>query len=577
MPASRMLLIGPIVVALLSPCATALEPEPPGTIGIRQPLQDHWFLKSSFLAGDDGAAISTVGFQGQDWYATHVPSTVLNALVRNGVYPDPRVGLNSFRIPDASDEFNKKHDLAKYSHLPNQRNPWEDPYWYRTEFDLPAWLQGRHLWLNFKGINYRAEVWTNSKRVAGPKEMVGIYRRFRFDITDRVRPGKNCLAVKIHGVDHPGKPDTQLKPLGPSRTYHKKEIQKDVTYPVAVGYDCMPPIPDRNMGIWQDVLLEWTGPVRIGDLFVRTQLPLPDTSRATIAVSVDLENASDAPVRGVLRGRIAGTQLRFEQPVALPPKATRQVDVKPDLVIDHPRLWWPRNYGNQNLYTLKLEFEADAGVSKHAEPRLSDVRTVTFGVRTVGRELYKRGDHYGLRLLVNGQRIFSQGGWLQPELLFDMPAKRVEAEVRYLTEANLNTVTFEDVPVPSEAFLDACDRHGLMYWISFYGTYWIDPATNWPLDHELLAQCGADVLKRYRNHPSVMLYSCVGEGMPSEDIYRRWRKDVTTLDKTRLFIPTIDVRVKAPWIDQDLPEPQRQDRFGEFLLALVEALCRRRH
>ncbi len=171
----------------------------------------------------------------------------------------------------------------------------------------------------------------------------------------------------------------------------------------------------------------------------------------------------------------------------------------------------------------------------------------------MSRELHKLGDHYGLRVLINGRKIFSQGGWRQPELLFDMPAKRIEVEVRYLTEANLNTVTFEDVPVPSEAFLDACDRHGLMYWTSFYGTYWIDPATNWPLDHELLAQCGVDVLKRYRNHPSVMLYSCVGEGMPSEDIYRRWRKDVTTLDKTRLFIPTIDVRVKAPWIEEDLP------------------------
>ncbi|MCX6910064.1 MAG: hypothetical protein NTY01_18755 [Verrucomicrobia bacterium] len=129
----------------------------------------------------------------------------------------------------------------------------------------------------------------------------------------------------------------------------------------------------------------------------------------------------------------------------------------------------------------------------------------------------------------------------------------METEVRYLTEANLNTVTVEDVPVLTDEFLDACDRHGLMYWMSFYGTYWVAPETNWPLDHDLLARCGVDVIKRHRNHPSVVLHSCVGEGMPSKDIYQTWRKDVLAQDTTRLFIPTIDVRVKAPWIEQDLP------------------------
>ena len=511
----------------------------------RQLLADGWQLKSSVLVPEEGERISTVGYAPRQWFKTSVPSTVLSVLVKNGVYPDPRIGMNTFLIPDSSDEFNRKHDLAKFSYLPDKRNPWRDPYWYRTEFALPAVAPGRHLWLNFKGINYRAGVWLNGKRVADPKNMVGIYRRFRFDITDCARPGKNCLAVKIHPVDHPGEPDTQLKPLGPSRSYFKKEIQKDVTYAVAVGYDCMPPIPDRNMGIWQDVFLDWTGPVDIRDPFVATDLPLPDTSRATLTVSAELVNASAAPVRGVLHGRVTDTEVRFEQPVELAPGETKLVSVDPKPVMPQPRLWWPKNYGEQHLYDLALKFESDGAAVTE--------RTITFGVRAVGKELHKLGDHHGLRVLINGQKVFSQGGWLQPELLFDMPARRMETEVRYLTEANLNTVTVEDLPVPSDEFLDACDRHGLMFWMSFYGTYWAAPETNWPLDHDLLARRGVDVIKRHRNHPSVVLYSCVGEGMPSKDIYQTWRKDVLALDKTRLFVPTIDVRVKAPWIEQDLP------------------------
>jgi exo-1,4-beta-D-glucosaminidase len=525
----RLLLASLLVLA----CAVTAE-------NTRQPLDGTWLLKSSVLVPEDGEHISTVGYKPRRWLKTSVPSTVLGALVKNGVYPDLRIGMNSFLIPDSSDEFNRKHDLAKFSYLPDKRNPWRDPYWYRTEFKLPAWPEGRRLWLNFNGINYRAEVWLNGKRIADEKEMAGIYQRFRFDVTGCARRGVNALAVKIHPVDHPGEPDTQLKPSGPARHYFKKEIQKDVSYQVAIGYDCMPPIPDRNMGIWQDVFLEWTGPVDIRDPFVATDLPLPDTSRATLTVSAELVNASASPVRGVLRGRVAGTEVSFEQPVELAPNETKLVRVEPKPVMHQPRLWWPRNYGEQHLYELKLEF---AGTE----------RTVAFGVRTVGKELHKLGDHHGLRVLINGQKVFSQGGWLQPELLFEMPPRRLEAEVRYLTEANLNTVTIEDLPVLSDEFLAACDRHGLMLWMSFYSSYWIQPETNWPLDHELLARGGVDVIKRHWNHPSLVLYSCVGEGVPSKDVYLTWRKNLLALDRTRLFVPTVDVRQKVEWLEPDLP------------------------
>ena len=222
--------------------------------------------------------------------------------------------------------------------------------------------------------------------------------------------------------------------------------------------------------------------------------------------------------------------------------------------MDQPQLWWPVNYGRQHLYELKLEFEIpDPKASGAGTSRLSDLEMITFGVRKVTSELHWFNETPGLQIHVNGQKVFSQGGWLQPELLFDMPDKRMETEVRYLTEANLNTVTVEDLPVLTDEFMDACDRRGLMYWMSFYSSYWVAPETNWPLDHNLLEQCGVDVIKRHRNHPSLMLYSCVGEGMPSEDIYQTWRKNLLTLDQTRLFIPTIDVRVKAQWIEKDLP------------------------
>ncbi|MCX7049446.1 MAG: hypothetical protein NTX50_28670, partial [Candidatus Sumerlaeota bacterium] len=306
--------------------------------GQRQFLADNWLVQSSVLAQEDGARISTPGYAPKQWLKAAMPASALSVLVKNGVYPDPRNGLDCYRIPDSSDEFNRKHDLAKFSYLPDKRNPWRDPYWYRTEFALPAVEPGRRLWLNFNCINYRADVWFNGARIADKDTMAGMFQRFRFDITAHARSGLNALAIRIHPVDHPGEPDKQTVVFGPHRGEHK-EIERDVTMIESVGYDCMMTVPDRNMGILQEVFLDWTGPVDIRHPFVVTELPLPDTSRATLAVSAELFNAGTSPVRGVLRGRIAGTDVRFEQPVELAPNETRLVRVDPKLVMENPRLW----------------------------------------------------------------------------------------------------------------------------------------------------------------------------------------------------------------------------------------------
>ena len=184
-----------LVTTLVLTCTTAVIAADKLQPGQRQLLADGWQLQSSVLVPEDGEHVSTVGYKPLRWFKTRMPSTVLNALVKNGVYPDPRFGLDGFRIPDSSDEFNRQYDLAKFSHLPDKRNPWRDPYWYRTEFTLPALESGRHLWLNFNCINYRADVWLNGVRIAGRDAMVGMFQRFRFDITAHARPGRNALAV----------------------------------------------------------------------------------------------------------------------------------------------------------------------------------------------------------------------------------------------------------------------------------------------------------------------------------------------------------------------------------------------
>lgn len=522
-------------------------------------LKEGWIIKSTSQVIECDEVISTENYIPKDWYSTNVPTTVLNALVKNGVYPDPRIGLNIYLIPDASDEFNEKHDLAKYSYLPDERNPWKDPYWYRTEFILPADCKSKQ-WLVFNAINYRAEVWLNGKKVSNSNKMVGAFLRFKYDITGYINPGKtNYLAVKVYGVDHSGVPGTQLDVFQKSRTTkddHGTEIMKDVTFTFAgVGYDCVPEVRDRMMGIWQEVYIECTGPVDIRDPFVKTKLPLPETNYALLSISAELFNATDTVQKGVFSGIIEG-DVKFKKIVELDPGEIKDVlfthEVYPQLVIERPRLWWPAGYGEQNLYDMTLSFEI--------EGYISDEENTTFGIREVTKELYELYGEFGLRVCINGQKVFCKGGYLMVDTLLDnemMSEERFEQEIRYLKEANLNTFCMEDIPNLPDVFFDLCDRYGMMFWNDFYQCHWLKTDDH-PLDHDLLEKCGIDIIKRYRNHPSIVLYMCMNEGATAEDQYKRWRKSVIELDGTRVFIPSgypdfYNGKCWPEWIKQDTP------------------------
>jgi hypothetical protein len=509
------------------------------------------------LVAVGGAAVSQPGLAPAGWHAAQVPTTVLRALVRDGTYPDPRFGLDSFRIPDSSDEFNAQHGLARFSHLPDGRNPWREPWWYRREFELPGLGADSHAWLNLDCLNYRAEVWVNGRQVADRDQLVGMFRRFRLDITPTAVAGRNAVAILVYPVDHPGVPDTQLEVFGKVRDF-RKDICNDVTEVMTIGYDCFPTVPDRNLGLVQEVSVELTGPVDLRHPFVRCELPLPALDPARLTVSAELVNAGPGVVSGALEGEVTapdGTVVAaFRRPVTLfghePQVVTVTPTDAPALVLAKPQLWWPNTYGAQPLYGLRLRFVTAAG-------NVSAETQTPFGIRRIDRELHERDGAHGFRLLVNGQRIFQRGGYVQPEMMFDWDPARVEAELRYLAHANLNYVVFEDIPNPPDWYLDLCDRLGILFWNCFYDCYWLQYNRPWNVDLQVLEDCTVDLVRRYRNHPSLVIYMSQNEGETREDVYEMWRRTVLALDPTRFLVPSgsfPDYRTPVPeWFRRELP------------------------
>ena len=80
--------------------------------------------------------------------------------------------------------------LNTFNNLPMDKDsPYARSWWYRTEFQLPATYTGKSAWLHFKGINYRANLWINGKKLADAKDVAGAYNIHEFNVTSFVTPG----------------------------------------------------------------------------------------------------------------------------------------------------------------------------------------------------------------------------------------------------------------------------------------------------------------------------------------------------------------------------------------------------
>jgi hypothetical protein len=485
-------------------------------------LRRDWLVQSAATAGGDGARLSSPGVGPAGWAATSVPATVLTALVRNGVYPNPYVGLNNTRIPDAHDGFNAANDLLKFSHIPGQ-NPWAQPYWYRTRFAVPPAYAGKRVRLTFNEINYRAEVWLNGVRLAEPKDMVGMDRAFDFDVTDRVhREGENFLAVAIYPLDHPGRPEPMpVTPLAdPGRNMGADmDISLNYTKWDAIGWDWQAEVHDRDIGITEDVFLSPFEEVEIKDVYVASELNLADVSRVGLLLAGELTNHGSTKREGTLRAVVSddrGVALEVKQGITLAPGTASRIEWTPrnqaGFVLKEPRLWWPAVLGEPHLYTLTLEFRSADG---HGV-----TQSVPFGVRKLETNLSPLTKTRVFK--VNGRELYGQGGNWVIDMMLNWNASRYEQEIVAARQANLNFLRiWGPTGAPPDVFYDAADREGILLQQDFLHDHWgterNTPGYAPPLD--VFEQATTAIIKRYRNHPSLFLWCGGNEGPnPREEL-----------------------------------------------------------
>ena len=481
-------------------------------------LHSGWYARRANEAKIDGNVLTSTTFNYAGWIKARVPGTVLTTLLENRYLPAPEFSMNNNLIPDIYETGN-----AFYT------------FWFVRPFEVKQWQEGRQFWLNFRGINYKADIFLNGKRLNNNTHE-GMFLRKSFNITPYLKAADaNLLAVIVYPPDYPGNAN--------GGQGGDAQIARNVTMQFTPGWDWIQPVRDRNTGIWDEVSITTTGNVKVQHPYVATKVPGVRTPEgpqkdAFVKTSVELENISPTPQTGALIYETNGGKWR--QSITLQPREKKQIALK-ELTIKQPRLWWPNGIGKPELYDMRISFEIDG--------QLSDSHSLRYGIREITSELSPVSG--GRKFYVNGQPVYMPGGnYIASDWLLRLSPERYRSEVRYHAEMNLRMIRiWGGALLERPEFYDACDEYGMLVFQDLWGSgdcngAWEEPtkldsrARRWeyPDNHDLFIQSVEDQVKMIRNHPSLCLWCGANEWPLAKDIDERLKNDVfPRLDPERLF------------------------------------------
>jgi len=361
--------------------------------------------------------------------------------------------------------------------------------WYRKTFTIPAAQKGKRVHIQFDGIYMNAEIWLNGKKLG--KHPYG-YTSFWYDVTDRVKWNeKNVLAVKVRNEGEN------------SRWY-------------------------AGSGIYRHVWLQVMDPVHVAQW--GTYITTPQVSAATAGVHVSTkvlnEDSSTASIKLVTRILNAkGKEVAATNSTqSLNSKDT--VTYNQDVTVAHPELW---SVTTPVLYT--------AVTSVYRDGQLVDQLQTPFGIRSITVDAIN-----GFRL--NGQPLKLKGGCVHHDngpLGAKAYDRAEERKVEILKANGYNAIRCAHNP-PSPAFLDACDRLGMLVIDEAFDAW--EQGKN-PDDYHLYfndwwKKDVESMVYRDRNHPSIIMWS-TGNEIPNREkpevvsVAKMLSDHIRALDATRFI------------------------------------------
>lgn len=374
--------------------------------------------------------------------------------------------------------------------------------WYRLHVDAPAAWADKRVQVEFEGVYMNADVYCNGKHLA--THPYG-YTAFTVDLTPALKfGGANVLAVRVD--------NSQQKN---SRWY-------------------------SGSGIYRHVWLNVTDPVHVSPWGVFVATPRADEQSAAVTVRTKVSNETSNTMAATLQTAIVAPdgsevvrlrEIRCDLPPGISPEIVQEQELK------QPALWSPERPQLSRVVTRIL-----------VGGRLRDEVSTTFGVRALAWSA-ERG------LQVNGRTVKLCGGCIHHDngvlgaCAFDRAEER---RVQFLKAAGFNAIRTAHNP-PSPAFLDACDRLGVLVLDETFDCwelgknkcdYSVFFKDWWTRDVDAM-------VLRDRNHPSIVMWS-IGNEIPQQyssrgtEIGTQLAGRIRQFDTTRPVAEAFSSRAKTP-------------------------------
>jgi beta-mannosidase len=400
---------------------------------------------------------------------------------------------------------------------------YEGTVWFRrtVEWDGGAGVPV----LDLDMVDYYAEVFVNGKSV-GKHE--GYFQRWSVDVSGALRKGKNLVAVKVSA---PALVFDLAQQFPVSWPKQQNQIKGIFAYhDTRPGATSIRGQERGTGGILRGVALRVSPGVDLVELKV-TPLEVSAASARLVVEAVTRnwgKKTVDAALTGTIRAKNFPSTARL--PVTFSVKAEPGLSRSAgEVKIEKPALWWSWDYGKPNLYTLDAELQAKP-VGK-SPPAALDARVVTFGVRSIARD-----DQWVVRL--NGQRIYARGSnYISTQWLSQADRAFYEKDMKLVVGANLNSLRVH-AHLERPEFYDVADELGVMIWQDF-PLQW--GYTDEPVFHEEARRQAADMIERYYDHPSIIVWCMHNESPHSMS----WMKKKDPQQNAKLDEELLEIAKKS--------------------------------
>ncbi len=434
-----------------------------------------------------------------------VPGNIELELCRTGLTPEPFFGQNS-----------------------NAYRAYEGYEWcFEKEFELDS-TDGEFL-LAFDGIDCLGTVFVNGTRI-GSSHNALIPANFPV-CSDLLKQGRNTIAVHIASAVNAFRSEplvplcVNISPFGMEQTRVRKPAH-------SWGWDIAPRL--SLGGIFRNAVLKKLKPVRIEDFAIvmcdcneteanlrihcKFSTPYPDFSG--IVVTAD----------GVCGDSVWHTGQQ--------PWSSQQI-LK--IALQSPKLWYPKHYGEQNLYTVTIAV-------KDLNGKVLDAKTFQYGIRSMRLEFNATATETptpDFQFYVNDIPIRTWGlNHVPCDALHSRDAERMPKLLELAKDVDINMLRIWGGGVPeSEEFYDFCDREGILIWHDFmYG------CALYPRDRKFLEEAEREaiaILQARRHHACIALWAGDNECDTSPFYIRNRFLDPGDNILTRETLPQA-VRMYAP-------------------------------